>query len=853
MKRKKLLLTLLGVLLALPALARDFTCTYEGQTLTYTVIDEEAKTCKTKDGVEYTSSFRSGNYVSGTLIIPSVAKDGDVEYTVTALGNVAFGGELTSVTIPESVTTIGKYAFWNCDKLTSAEFASIEALCGIDFATVWSNPLYVAHHLYIAGKEVTEVVIPNTVSKIGDYAFSGCSSLTSAEFASIEALCGIDFANNGSNPLSMAHHLYIAGKEVTEVVIPDAVSEIGKYTFSGCSSLTSVSIPEKVTSIGSSAFDGCSSLTSVTIPEKVTSIGSEAFRGCSSLTSVSIPEKVTSIGSSAFDGCSSLTSVTIPEKVTSIGSEAFRGCSSLASVKLMRTEPMPLESNVFDENTYKNAALDIPKNTLVPYLASEWNKFENISVGGYASKIFSDGVFTYRLIEDPDNREAVLVAGDYSSLTEAAIPERFTDDSDAANPVRYYITAIGPKAFENCSSLATVSINSRSIITAIAASAFQGCKALTSFAMPSGLVSIGNSAFLGSGLEQVTFNESLTSIEAKAFSGTKLKDVTVNEQLTSLGRSAFADCQSLASVTLNNALKEIADSTFANCPALASVSFGSGLETIGSRAFTNSGITSAVFNDRLAVINSSAFEDCHSLASVSFGSGLETIGNRAFANSGLISVKFNEGLTKIGEEAFRYCSNLRDVTISSTVTEIGRTAFAQCDDMQKAEFASIESLCGIKFENLNANPLSKSHKLYIDGTEVTKVVIPESVTEIGDYAFGDFTNLTEVTIPESVMEIGDYAFAGCVNLDEIVIPNSVKSLGSYSFSGCEKLNEVTIGNSVESIGSTVFYGCDSIRTLTIADAVTPIQIAEADWWAGTDWLVGITKLYMGRNIVRVKN
>ena len=853
MKRKKLLLTLLGVLLALPALARDFTYTYEGQTLTYTVIDEEAKTCKTKDGRYYFGYF-AGNDVSGTLIIPSVAKDGDVEYTVTALGPGAFSRSyLTSVTIPESVTTIGEDAFVSCERLTSADFASIEALCGIDFANNGSNPLSMAHHLYIAGKEVTEVVIPNTVSKIGNYTFSGCSSLTSvtipesvttigedaffgcssltsvaipesvitigewafiscdgltsAEFASIEALCGIDFANTGSNPLFMAHHLYIAGKEVTEVVIPNTVSKIGDYTFNGCSSLTSVSIPEKVTSIGRSAFNGCSSLASVTIPEKV----------------------------------------------TSIGSEAFRGCSSLASVKLMRTEPMPFSSSVFDENTYKNAVLDIPKNTLVPYLSSEWNKFENISVGGYASKIFSDGVFTYRLIEDPDNREAVLVAGDYSSLTEAAIPERFTDDSDAANPVRYYITAIGPKAFENCSSLATVSINSRSIITAIAASAFQGCKALTSFAMPSGLVSIGNSAFLGSGLEQVTFNESLTSIEAKAFSGTKLKDVTVNEQLTSLGRSAFADCQSLASVTLNNALKEIADSTFANCPALVSVSFGSGLETIGSRAFANSGITSAVFNDRLAVINTSAFEDCHSLASVSFGSGLETIGNRAFANSGLTSVKFNEGLTKIGVAAFINCSNLRDVTISSTVTEIGREAFAQCDDMQKAEFASIESLCGIKFENLNANPLSKSHKLYIDGTEVTKVVIPESVTEIGDYAFGDFTNLTEVTIPESVMEIGAYAFYGCANLAEIVIPNSVKSLGSYSFSGCEKLNEVTIGNSVESIGSTVFNGCDSIRTLTIADAVTPIQIAEADRWADTDWLVGITKLYMGRNIVRVKN
>ena len=143
---KKLLLTLLGVLIALPSLARDFNYTYAGQTLTYTVIDEDAKTCKTKDGdYNYSSEkYIPGNYVVGSLEIPSVAKDGDTEYTVISIGDSAFNNcsDLTSVTIPNSVSSIGNRAFSGCSSLTS-------------------------------------VNIPNSVNSIRYYAFQNCSSLTS--------------------------------------------------------------------------------------------------------------------------------------------------------------------------------------------------------------------------------------------------------------------------------------------------------------------------------------------------------------------------------------------------------------------------------------------------------------------------------------------------------------------------------------------------------------------------------------------------------------------------------------------------------------------------------------------------
>ena len=167
--RQKLLLLLLGVLSTLPAFARDFDYTYEGQTITYTVIDEDAKTCCTKPGHNHTA----GNSVSGNVILPEKPKDGDVEYTLIEIGEYAFGWcqSLTSVVIPDSVTSIGEAAFSCCSGLSKAEFSSIESICNISFGDTSANPLSYAEHLYIDGEEVTELLIPESVTSIGDKAF----------------------------------------------------------------------------------------------------------------------------------------------------------------------------------------------------------------------------------------------------------------------------------------------------------------------------------------------------------------------------------------------------------------------------------------------------------------------------------------------------------------------------------------------------------------------------------------------------------------------------------------------------------------------------------------------------------
>lgn len=274
------------------------------------------------DEVNYRlNSSKTATVVSSTnkypvnIVIPEKVKGDDgVEYTVVGLEDKCFYDcfNLTSITLPSTITTMGISCFEDCKKLTSI--------------TLPSSLTTIGNRCFYGCSGLTSIEIPSNVASLGDYCFDNCTGLTS-------------------------------------IIIPPSVQTIGKYSFCGCSCLTSITVPASVTSIGEWCFAFCSNLTSITLPSSINSLGYAWFSKCSNLTSITIPISVTSIESNCFSECTSLTSIVIPSSVNYIGSKSFKDCKALKSVFFKGKVP----NNISNASISTESVIYVPKDNFQDY------------------------------------------------------------------------------------------------------------------------------------------------------------------------------------------------------------------------------------------------------------------------------------------------------------------------------------------------------------------------------------------------------------------------------------------------------------------------------------------------------
>lgn len=368
--------------------------------------------CYVLDTNKKSAMVTNGQY-SGRIVIPSSINYNGTDYPVTSIGGrVFYGKKITSVTIPSSIISIGSNAFYNCVDLRAVYITDLVAWCNITFHEANSNPLQYAHHLYLNGEEVKDLVIPSNFTTIGSNVFSGCSGLTSVTipnsvttiddtaFQSCTSLKSIDIPSSVTTISSFA----FCYSGLTSIDIPNSVTSIEPFAFFDYNALTSATIGNSVEEIGNSAFCNCDILTTVTLNyhyitsdmrkafgphiksyvfgNTVTGIGYQAFQGLGELTSVTFGNSIKTIDRYAFQNCTGLNTIVLPSSITEIGDGAFTGCANLTDFYCY-AENVPQWSPDWsdDWDDYRNITLHVPSISIDAYKQTSnqvWGYFRDI-------------------------------------------------------------------------------------------------------------------------------------------------------------------------------------------------------------------------------------------------------------------------------------------------------------------------------------------------------------------------------------------------------------------------------------------------------------------------------------------
>ena len=689
--------------------------------------------------------------------------------------------EITEFIIPDGVTTIGNYAFRNCTGLTSI--------------TIPNSVTSIGNYAFFGCRNLASTKMGKNVSSIGDGAFSGCSSLTSITLPNtLETINTYAFQSSGLTSVSIPGNVKTIGNYafqssgLTSVSIPGNVKTIGNYAFYGCSNLASIHLEEGLTSIGDHAFMVCA-ITSITTPNSVTSIGEFAFGSNYNLITAILGGGITKIAASTFSYCQNLSSVIIPDGVTSIGEQAFQSCYKLASVKLPESLTTMMNGAFMYCSELKS--IELPNSvTVISDNLFQTNNFQYIKLGNNVKSIGKNAFGSREPVIEISTPTPPTIASDaFPNVEYLADLNVIVPDASAEN--KYKKAAVWQEmTFSNQNNISEVTVETPGALS---------YELITECNMqPSKVVGLKvNGTINADDFNQMLVNMKsllrldlsgcdITEIPDEALKGkTQLKELILPSKLQTIGRSAFQGCPYL----------------------MGQLDLPSTVTSIGESAFTGTNYTSVKLPSALKTIGDNAFNGVPIQQRLSLPNGVNSVGARAFAGTKINGLVIPDGVKSIGANAFANSPIQGHVTIPDGVTKLGNGAF-------------MNTLISTVFLPNSIETLSEG--LFQGCPNLNLLYVPDNYTGMGNYAFEGCEGLTTLRLSANTATMGEYSLQG-TPLEYIKVPSKVEVLSRGVMKNCKNLESVTLPASLTSVEDEAFYGCTNLRNMSV-EALDPPAI-----------------------------
>lgn len=728
-------------------------------------------------------------------------------------------------------------------------------------------------------KTLYYVVLPKTVTSIGNYAFKNCTSLSSVT---------MPYNERNAFTMTIGSEAFCGCEELTELTLPETVTSIGGNFIAG-TKITEITIPQQVTS-ASSALRGCETLKTVTLagddPDKKLDgmkIIPGGLCGESSVSTVNIPDSVTEIGEWAFNKCSNLTSFNIPKQIETIGRYAFAECGNLASVTLTENTDRAFEGRIYD-HAFSGTALtelNIPPSfhslgsNMIEGTKVTSMTIHNTVTSGDGALAGCDSLAEVTL-EPGMTKVPNGICQGIKNLTSITIPETVTEIGNNAFResgltsivIPKDVKRIGSSAFQNCENLAGVTLtpnDTNGFNGEIGSYAFSGCTQLEELVIPSKFTSLGSDFISGTFIDYIKIPKSITSASGALAGCEKLGTVELEDGATIIP-AGLCQNTNITGFKIPETVTEIPGSTFSNCKKLESITIPKTVTKIGEWAFNNceqlKTVTIETYENSRELayrIERYAFSGCVNLTELTIPESFTSLGDHIIENTAITSITIPktikqssgnvltgcdtltevilaDGMTWVPNGICEGIKNLESITIPETVTEIGSNAFKNCPKLTELKIPQgVTKLGGNIIEGtaITSITIPKTVQIQTGGMvlvgcpSLTEVILEDGITCVPNRLcdYGSNTSYIEnVIIPESVTEIGYSAFYNCDKFTEVNIPKNVTKIGNQAFQNCGKLAKVTFNdndamNFALEIGSEVFRDCPNIKDLSLPEGV----------------------------------